>query len=172
MLLAAVAAGALAGFSLGVAAMVARVPAASLRVTAVAVVTAVALDAAAVRHRAPRAPAVRTQVPVEWTTLLPLPTAAALYGGRLGVGPLTLATPWTWWIATALAASGGAGIAALVGGVFGATRITSILLASRIAERAMPVRMARLRRLESTASTILGTVVVGVAVASVVLMPA
>ncbi len=168
MLLAAGAAGALAGFAVGVLATVARVPTATLGVVVVTIVAAVVLDAVVHLAGRPHAPAVRTQVPAEWATLLPLPTAAALYGARLGVGPLTLATPWTWWAASALGASGGALTGTAVGAAFGAARIMTILSVSRLAERAMPARMARLRRLEPAVSGALAMVTIVAAGAALV----
>jgi len=166
LLVAAATAGAVVGFAFGAAATVLRVAPATPLVAATSIVAAVLLDLIVQRTGQPRAPAVRTQVPVEWTTLLPLPTAAALYGVRLGVGPLTLATPWAWWVAALIGASGGAGISALVGGAFGAARILTILTASRVAEGAMPTRMARLRRLEPTVSVALAALIFAVAASS------
>jgi hypothetical protein len=62
------------------------------------------------------------QVPPEWGRLLPAPVAAVLYGARLGVGPLTILSTWTWWSFTLAAAAIGSGPSVLAGSAFGALR--------------------------------------------------
>ncbi len=46
-----------------------------------------------------RPPTLGRQVPREWGRILSPPVTAMLYGGRLGVGPLTILSTWMWWTA-------------------------------------------------------------------------
>jgi hypothetical protein len=73
---------------------------------------------------------------------------AVLYGGRLGVGPLTLLPTWLWWAAALAGAALGPGPSALTGATFAAVRLTTVLLAAEATRPAMARRMARLRALE------------------------
>ncbi|MEM9132858.1 MAG: hypothetical protein AAGE88_10970 [Actinomycetota bacterium] len=84
---------------------------------------AVILDLAALLVGGPRPPAGGRQVPREWGRLLRPTTVAALYGARLGVGPLTILSTWTWWAVTIAAGLMGPAPAALVGGTFGLIRM-------------------------------------------------
>ena len=132
----AAAAGALAGFVLGV---VFGVPAGLLGVPVVVGVV-VLLDLAGIRP-----PAVGRQVPRSWTRAFSLPTAALLYGARLGVGPLTVLNTWLWWGAAVLGAAAGVWWSAGVGALFGLVRVLVMVVATRGAEADMPQRMARVR---------------------------
>ena len=64
----------------------------------------------------------RRQVPVEWGRLLPPITVAVLYGGRLGVGPLTILNSWLWWAGAIIGASHGPWKSLTVGALFGGVR--------------------------------------------------
>jgi hypothetical protein len=91
---------------------------------------------------------IRTQVPRLWARIFPLAGATALYGLRLGVGPLTILRSWLWWSGSLVAATHGAWHSAAGGAAFGAVRILVQLAAVRGADAAMPQRMARVRNLE------------------------
>jgi hypothetical protein len=132
----ATATGALAGFVLGV---VLGVPA-RLAGVPVVVGAVVLLDLAGVRPLA-----VGRQVPRTWTRAFSLPTAALLYGARLGVGPLTVLNTWLWWGAAVLGAAAGVWWSTVVGAVFGLTRVLVMVASTRGVEVDMPGRMARLR---------------------------
>ena len=152
-------AGAVSGFVFGVGWLVARVGPMDPRVAGTILLSASALDVAAARNPRWRPLAVRSQVPREWTALLPLPTAAALYGARLGVGPFTLLPTWLWWAAAVIAASAGVGVSVAVGLAFGLVRAATIVVASAIVQGAMPARMARLRSAAAAVSFGLGSAV-------------
>jgi len=149
------AAGATAGFAFGVPAAAAGIDAAPTWVAGLFVVAAAAMDLAG---RGPRPWSVERQVPREWTRLFSLRTAAALYGARLGVGPLTVLNTWVWWAAAAVGASLGPGWSALVGASFGVARVVVMVPVGLRAAPAMSVRMARVvqrERLVSPAATAL-----------------
>lgn len=95
----------------------------------------------------PSALAVGRQVPLEWGRWFSAPTAAALYGARLGVGPLTILTSWTWWTATLLAGTAGPLVGAIAGAVFHVTRVLVMIVGVSGAADA-PVRAALLVRLD------------------------
>ncbi len=65
------------------------------------------------------------QVPQEWTRLLSPTVVAALYGARLGVGPLTILSTWTWWSVTVAGALLGLGPSVAVGATFGLVRMAT-----------------------------------------------
>ena len=73
--------------------------------------------------------ATRRQVPQEWGRLLPPVTVGVLYGGRLGVGPLTILNSWFWWAGLLLGAGHGPWIALAVGALFGGVRACVTALA-------------------------------------------
>ena len=91
---------------------------------------------------------VRSQVPMEWSRLFDPRTAAALYGARLGVGPLTILRSWLWWAAFVIGAFAGPLPSALVGLTFGSMRMVTVVAAGFAVQRSMAERMAHLRRLE------------------------
>lgn len=152
MTTAAVAAAAVVGFASGVLAIVLRLPVAGAPLAGAIVALAALLDAVAAITGRPIAPALRRQVPRLWTDVLSLPTAAALYGSRLGVGPATVSVPWLWWAGAVLAAPGGPWTGASAGAVYGALRVTAVVVTSLAAEADMPRRMALLRARRTAAS--------------------
>ncbi len=93
----------------------------------------VALDAARLLAGRPGPPTAGRQVPREWARLLPLPVAAGLYGARLGVGPLTILSTWTWWSFTVAAALLGPIAGAAAGAVFGLVKLSVIAAVSQLA---------------------------------------
>lgn len=70
----------------------------------------------------PRPLTLGRQVPREWGRLLPPPLTAVLYGARLGVGPLTILSTWTWWAALLAAATVGVWTTVVVSVWFALTR--------------------------------------------------
>lgn len=146
--------GALAGFALGVAWMVLRLPALPPSWAAVAVGVSLVADLG------PRPLAIGRQVPRAWGRLFGPGPAATLYGARLGVGPLTILPTWLWWAAALVGASLGAGWSAVVGAVFGAGRVVAMVSASAGAGGAMALRMAAVQRRERAATR--GVALVGV----------
>jgi hypothetical protein len=118
--------------------------------SAAALISALAMsaDLAGFLSGHPRPFSLHSQVPMQWARLFDLRTAAALYGARLGIGPLTPMPSWTWWAAAVIGASAGAAESGLVGASFGAVRMAVVVGAALGVERAMPERMARLRRSE------------------------
>ncbi len=97
--------------------------------------------------------------------MLPAPIVAALYGARLGVGPLTMLTTWLWWAAMMSGALISVWAAAAAGFVFAIARVAvNDIVAARIATGGLPV----VERLGSTARrswlTVDGGAVVGLVV--------
>jgi hypothetical protein len=64
------------------------------------------------------------QVPQQWGRLLPAPVTAVLYGARLGVGPLTILSTWTWWAALIAASTIGVWTTVAVSTWFALARTT------------------------------------------------
>ncbi len=97
---------------------------------------AVIADAVQVRtgHLTPLS--IGRQVPVEWGRLFDPRVVAALYGARLGVGPLTMLSTWLWWAATLGAAFVGVAESVIVAVTFGLVRSLVTVFASQRAERA------------------------------------
>lgn len=145
--LAGVATGAGAGGLAGLAWSGSGLPALGAPAAAVAVVVAAGLDALGLVAGGPAPLSVRRQVPTAWGRLLAPATAAALYGARLGVGPLTILNSWCWWAAALLGASTGPAGAAAVGATFAVSRTAAMVVATRGAEDggAMSTRMAGVR---------------------------
>lgn len=115
-----------------------RVTAWDTRSVVVALVLAgVVLDAVALARRgAARPPALGRQVPREWGRWLAPEAVAVLYGARLGIGPSTVLSTWTWWSVTLAGALLGFGPAALAGAVFGAVRIlVTIAVSARLSRQ-------------------------------------
>ena len=154
---AAASAGALAGFGAGTVWTIARLPQLS----------AAAADLLHRRGRGPAPLSVRRQVPREWSRLFSPRTVAALYGARLGVGPLTILVTWLWWAAVAGAASLGPWPATLAGATFGLARAgVGLAVAPRVPADAAP-RVASIRRGEPLAfALVTGAIVLGCAVLS------
>lgn len=141
--------GALAGFALGLAAQLLGVPSAGPSALALLVVAGVAADLAWRRLGRPRPLSVGRQVPQSWGRLFGPRVVALLYGGRLGVGPLTMLNTWLWWASALGAASLGAWPSATVGMSFGVARVALMALAAKRLSSAMAPGMARLRRREA-----------------------
>ena len=99
-------------------------------VTLALVAVGVALDAVRLTVGRPAPPTSGRQVPQEWGRLLSPPVVAVLYGARLGVGPLTILSTWTWWSVTIAAALTGPFAAVAVGATFGAVRLLVTVAAS------------------------------------------
>ncbi|MEO1060437.1 MAG: hypothetical protein AAFZ07_03385 [Actinomycetota bacterium] len=88
------------------------------------------------------------QVPLEWGRLFSETTTAALYGARLGVGPLTVLTSWTWWAGLVLAGLHGPFVAAGVAAVFHVVRVAVMALGVAGSQRSGPRRSALIARLD------------------------
>lgn len=95
-----------------------------------------ALDALRLVAGSPGPPTVGRQVPAEWARIFPAPVTAGLYGARLGVGPLTILSTWTWWSFTLAAALLGPGSAVATGATFGLVKLSLVAATSRAAEEA------------------------------------
>lgn len=74
--------------------------------------------------------AVGRQVPREWAALLPARATAVLYGLRLGIGPLTILSTWTWWSVTLAAGLLSPWSGAVVGATFGGVRMLVMIVVS------------------------------------------
>ncbi len=122
-----------AGLGLGVAGAAARAgrqliagqPVDSPPVEAVAavVMAALVLDVIALGRGRPRPFTLGRQVPREWSRLFDPRLVAALYGARLGVGPLTILSTWCWWAAMVAAAAIGVWTTVVVSVWFAVTRV-------------------------------------------------
>ncbi len=107
------------------------------------VVAGVVLDGLALATGRPSPPAVGRQVPREWIDYFAPTTVALLFGARLGVGPATILSTWTWWSMTLAAGLVGLGPAVAAGAAFGLVRIaatvaTSVMVEAGDASTAMP----------------------------------
>ncbi len=94
-----------------------------LAVVLVAVVIGASLDRLQLLVGRPHPLTSGRQVPREWGRLFGPHTVALLYGARLGVGPLTILSTWTWWSVTLASALIGPITAVTVGAVFGFVRL-------------------------------------------------
>ncbi len=100
------------------------------------VAAGVVLDATRLVTGRPRPVTLGRQVPREWGRLLPLPVTSFLYGGRLGVGPLTILSTWMWWVALIGAALAGVWIAVAVSVWFAVGRVViNGIVGRRLARR-------------------------------------
>lgn len=140
-------------------------PGPALVLVAGSVLVAVALDAVALARRGgARPPAYGRQVPREWGRWLPPPVVAVLYGARLGIGPSTVLSTWTWWSVTVAGALLGFGPAALAGAVFGAVRIlATIAVSARLSRRRTGIGSGPIARPRTGWATVDGLVVAVVA---------
>ena len=110
------------------------------------VVAGVALDALALATGRPAPLAVGKQVPRAWIDYFSPTTVAVLFGTRLGIGPATILSTWTWWSVTVAAGLLGLGPAVAAGAVFGLVRSLTTILSSLVIERRDPRRaMPRLQ---------------------------
>lgn len=151
----ATATGAMAGLAAAAAWRLSTLPPIAFEVLVGAVGVAAAADAVNARSGRFRPLSVRRQVPRAWGRLFDPRTAAALYGGRLGVAPLTHLATWLWWPAALGAASHGIGPSIAFGAWFGAARMVTVVAASRHVEGEMPRRMAALRHRERAVAPVL-----------------
>lgn len=110
-------------------------PELGLRAVATTIGIGVALDLLRLLRGRPNPPASGRQVPQEWSRLLAPEAVAVLYGARLGIGPLTILSTWTWWSVTVAAALTGPGTGAAVGATFGFVRLAVTIVASVLASR-------------------------------------
>lgn len=92
------------------------------------------LDAARLVLGRPGPPTLGRQVPSEWARIFPATVTAGLYGARLGVGPLTILSTWTWWSFTLAAALLGPVAAVLTGATFGLVKLSLVAATSQAAE--------------------------------------
>lgn len=123
----------LAGLAFGVTGAAARAgwqwaeggPIAPLPVSVVGamVTAALALDLTVLVRGRPRPFTLGRQVPQQWGRLFDPRLVAALYGARLGVGPLTILSTWTWWAAMMAAAGIGVWTSVATSVWFAATRV-------------------------------------------------
>jgi hypothetical protein len=88
------------------------------------------------------------QVPSEWGRLFSDTTTAALYGARLGIGPLTILTSWTWWAGLLLAGMHGPYVAAGVAASFHVVRVIVMVIGVAGSTRSGPRRSALIARLD------------------------
>jgi hypothetical protein len=102
---------------------------------AVVIGLGVVLDVVRLTVGRPAPPTCNRQVPQEWGRLFDPRVVAVLYGARLGVGPLTILSTWTWWSVTVAAGLVGPGTGAAVGGCFGLVRLVITVATSLVAER-------------------------------------
>ncbi|MGI9615634.1 MAG: hypothetical protein ACR2QO_22165 [Acidimicrobiales bacterium] len=127
----------LSGLVAGAVAGVALLPFAGSRSTmfvAAIVVGGVVLDIVGLVAGRPAPPAIGRQVPREWIEFFSPITVAALFGARLGIGPATILSTWTWWSVTVAAGLLGLGPAVAVGATFAAVRIAVMIASSFVIE--------------------------------------
>ncbi|MDH4364261.1 MAG: hypothetical protein OEY70_09295, partial [Acidimicrobiia bacterium] len=129
------------------------------------VLTGVVLDAVALsRQGRARPPAYGRQVPREWGRWLAPEAVAVLYGARLGIGPSTVLSTWTWWSVTVAGALLGFAPAALAGAVFGGVRmLATIAVSARLSRRRTGIGAGRISRPRTGWAAVDGLVVAAVA---------
>ena len=125
--------GALAGWVLALPALALGLSPTDDRWVLAAVVAGLTLDGVRLLLGRPNPPASGRQVPQEWSRFFSPTTVAVLYGARLGVGPLTILSTWTWWSFTVGAALIDPWTGAAVGATFGLVRLTTTIAASLVA---------------------------------------
>lgn len=99
------------------------------------VVVGVGLDVVALVTGRVAPPAIGRQVPREWIDYFSPVTVAVLFGTRLGIGPATILSTWTWWSVTLAAGLLGLGAATAVGAAFGLARGVVTVAGSYAIER-------------------------------------
>jgi hypothetical protein len=120
-------------------------------------------------RRRPRPLAWQRQVPRHWGHVHGPWRAAVRYAVRMGVGPTTILTTWTWWAALVLCSASGSTMSALGAFVFVAARFTASSAATvGVADgTAMAFRARRLdglaRPVEMTVIAMSGALAVGLA---------
>ena len=107
------------------------------RIVAVIASIGVGLDLIRLATGRPSPPTSGRQVPQEWGRLLGPEAVAVLYGARLGIGPLTILSTWTWWSVLIAASLVGPGTGAAVGAGFGFVRLMVTVAASALASRSV-----------------------------------
>ena len=122
LLCGAVGTAALVGFAFGVIAAIVS-PVTDPLATVAIVGAGIALDATCLLVGWPKPLTLGRQVPREWGRLLSPSVTAFLYGGRLGVGPLTILSTWMWWAMLIAAALGGVWVSVAVSVWFAAGRV-------------------------------------------------
>lgn len=107
---------------------------------------AIAGGAAALEARgAPIVPQIRRQLPEHWRRVMPMPLAAGLYGGLLGLGFTTFVLSFgVWAIAAISLAVGEPSIGALIGAAFGVGRAIPIVGLAPFAGSAIGARVTEL----------------------------
>lgn len=120
------------------------------RTAALIAVVAVVADAAFRLLGHPRPLAIGRQVPQLWGRIFGSRTTALLYGARLGIGPLTILTTWTWWAALVVGASLGPWSSAAVGTAFAVGRTVTMVaaVAGLRAGATMSARLSTITRTE------------------------
>ena len=104
-------------------------------VVAVLVAVGVGLDLLALATGRLAPPSIGRQVPREWIEYFSPTTVAVLFGTRLGIGPSTILSTWTWWSVTVAAGLLGLGTATATGAVFGLVRGVTTMGGSLVIER-------------------------------------
>ena len=117
-------------------------------VAALLAFASVALDIAHRGGRGPRPFAVHTQVPQWWGHRYGPWWAAARFGLRLGLGPATILTTWTWWAGAMVAGSWGPRWAFLATAAFVCVR-SIVSISATFGPRDGLAMAARSRRLDS-----------------------
>ncbi len=120
-------------------------------------------------------PRIRRQVPEHWRREMPLPAAAALYGGLLGLGFTTFVMTWAVWALAAVCLLLGApAVGAAAGLAFGAGRAIPVVAMSSRRHGAGGDALARmiagprpLRRARVADAALLGALAVAIAAAAV-----
>lgn len=121
-------------------------------------------------------PRIRRQVPERWRRTMPLPAAAALYGGLLGLGFTTFVMTWAVWaLAGVCLLLGSPAVGLAVGLAFGAGRALPVIaMSSRRSGAggdalarmvAGPGPLGRARRADATLLTLLAVAIAVAAIA-------
>ena len=103
------------------------------------------------------------QVPLEWGRWFSATTTALLYGARLGVGPLTVLTSWTWWAGLLLAGLHGPLVAVIATVVFHLVRVAVMVLGVAGSSRSGPRRAALIARLDRPVTVLASAATLAVA---------
>jgi hypothetical protein len=121
------------------------------------------------------APRIRRQVPERWRREMPLPAAAALYGGLLGLGFTTFVMTWAVWALAAVCLLLGSPAVGVVAGLaFGAGRAIPVIALSSRRSGAGGDALARmiagpgpLRRARTADAALLAALAVAIAAAAI-----